>query len=475
MATRYPRKGKGTKWTTKELEGISADWKGDTLNDGGSLYGEVRANREGTVSIVFNYMYKSEGKLHKYYCGSFPNASIKSIRQERDAAKAILQTGLNPNDKKRTDRIKAQQEATEYLAQEERRQVENLTLDDLFTAWTTEASGVKRKDGNEAIKRSYAKHLQPRLGSRVVRDITDNDLLETLRIIKDNAKADNPQRALNRTVEAVYKDLRQMFLWAEKRKPWRGLMAEGNPALMVTPAQVKGLQDSTYIAHRERVLLREEIAELARILGMDAETYAPGTGDRVPLHYRGQCAVWICLGTLCRIGELLMARWEHVDFGRGEWFIPAEHTKTQEAYRVALSPFVLSQFRHLHAVTGEYAHCFPSRDGRSHVGLNTLTKTIGDKQMRFMQKRKSVSQRTCNNALVLSEGANGKWTLHDLRRTGATMMQMMGVSVDIINRCQNHAARWDNKVSQNYLHYDYAKEKAEAWMLWGQAIEEMLG
>ena len=46
-----------------------------------------------------------------------------------------------------------------------------------------------------------------------------------------------------------------------------------------------------------------------------------------PFLQQNQLALWICLGTLCRIGELLMAKWAHVDLERGEWFIPKENVK----------------------------------------------------------------------------------------------------------------------------------------------------
>jgi integrase len=59
-----------------------------------------------------------------------------------------------------------------------------------------------------------------------------------------------------------------------------------------------------------------------------------------------------------------------------------------------------------------------------------------------------------------------------MRRTGATMMQGLGIPLDIIDRCQNHVMK--GKVRRHYLHHDYAKEKAEAWRLLGDRIEAIL-
>ncbi|WP_143067902.1 hypothetical protein [Duganella sp. CF517] len=41
-----------------------------------------------------------------------------------------------------------------------------------------------------------------------------------------------------------------------------------------------------------------------------------------PLERTTQCGIWIMLSTLCRVGEMSMARWEHVDLAASEWFLP---------------------------------------------------------------------------------------------------------------------------------------------------------
>jgi hypothetical protein len=74
---------------------------------------------------------------------------------------------------------------------------------------------------------------------------------------------------------------------------------------------------------------------------------------------------------------------------------------------------------------------------------------------------------------VLANGERGVWTLHDLRRTGGTLMQAMGVPLDVIDRCQNHKLPGP-KVRRHYLHHDYASEKRDAWNRLGQHLEAML-
>lgn len=177
-----------------------------------------------------------------------------------------------------------------------------------------------------------------------------------------------------------------------------------------------------------------------------------------------------------------MARWEHVNLDTAEWLVPAENTKTKTEWRVYLSDFALRQFKALHELTGETEWCFPARsigqqrDGAppasTHVCVKSVSKQIGDRQMEF-KNRKPLKHRRHDNALVLSEGKNGEWTPHDLRRTAATMMQALRVSPDVIDRCQNHVLA-GSKVRRHYLHHDYAEEKREAWRLLGERIEVIL-
>ncbi len=123
--------------------------------------------------------------------------------------------------------------------------------------------------------------------------------------------------------------------------------------------------------------------------------------------------------------------------------------------------------------TGHTPFFFPSKDEKSHVDTKTVSKLIGDRQCRFKNRSKPLAGRHHDDSLVLSKGTKDEWTPHDLRRTGATMMQELGVTLEIIDRCQNHLLG-GSKVRRHYLHHDYAKEKTEAWYLLGERIESIL-
>lgn len=107
-----------------------------------------------------------------------------------------------------------------------------------------------------------------------------------------------------------------------------------------------------------------------------------------------------------------------------------------------------------------------------HIDVKTVSKQVGDRQMRF-KNRKPLKNRRNDDTLVLSKGENGEWTPHGLRRTAATMMQALGVSLDVIDRCQNHVMP-GSKVRRHYLHHDYADEKHEAWRKLGERLDAAL-
>lgn len=462
---RYPKTGKGTRWTAKELQAIPETWLGDTLSDSEGLAGEIRVSQDG-VSVRWRYAYRWEGKLRWFQCGTFPQHSMGAIRAKRDYAKAQIAKGVNPSDQQQAEKIERQSAVEAVLQAEHDRKKHNLTISDLFKAWVSD--GVARKDGNANLVRSFTKDVLPVIGQQPVKDLTEHDLRKVYKTVLE--------RGVERTVVALANDMGQMLRWAEKRQPWRALLIEGNPSDLV---EIKKMLSHDYTEQRDRILSADEIRELQdRFAEMEtAYTLAPNKYEiERPLAQSTQCALWVCLATMCRIGELLMARWDHVNLVSGEWFIPSENTKAHRGKKqdqtIFLSPFALRQFERLKEISGGTDWVFPATNNKSHVSVKTVSKQIGDRQFQF-KSRKDLAKRVNSNSLVLGEGKNGEWTPHDLRRTGATTMQSLGIPLEIIDRCQNHILA-GSKVRRHYMHYDYAKEKREAWAKLGERIEQIL-
>ena len=141
-----------------------------------------------------------------------------------------------------------------------------------------------------------------------------------------------------------------------------------------------------------------------------------------------ESALWIMLSTLCRLGETLKAAWKDVDLSKGEWRLPAANTKTKVAMVVFLPPFARRLFEELHKLTGHTQWCFPARPKvrvqeraapiLSHVYENSVSKQVGARQVRFMERDGFLDRRKHDDSLVLSNGEWGKWTPHDMRRPG---------------------------------------------------------
>jgi len=459
--TRYPKSGK---WTVRELNAIGQDWLKDTLNDGEGLFGEVRPGEP--ISIVWKYAFRWQGKLCWHYCGTFPNAPMAKIRETRDIAKKALARGINPNEGREAEKVENRKKVEAVLAADAAEKQSNLTVADLFEAWLRD--GVARKDGNKGLQMRFAKDVLPDLGGLPLKLLSETHLRDIYRKVLG--------RGVQRTVVDLAAAIRQMLSWAEKRQPWRALLIEGNPAQLV---DVKLLLDHDYTEERVRVLSAEEIRELDQILKNTALAYenAPKkAGVERPLLPETQLALWISLSTLCRIGELLCAEWDHVNFETREWFIPAENTKghrlKKQSLTVFLSDYSLQKFKELRALTGHTRWLFPSPGETGHLNQKAISKQVGDRQIMF-KHRKQLSKRVFSDSLVLSNGRAGEWVVHDMRRTGATLMQSLGVSLDVIDRCQNHILA-GSRVRRHYLHYDYQNEKRDAWQRLGERLSEIL-
>ena len=468
---RYPSAGKGNNWTALELKSIPIAWKGDGISDGGGLTGEVRVTSSNSVTVPFRFAFKLNGKVCWHYCGIYPQDNMATIRKVRDDARVSVKAGIDPRAKKLADKIIAQNEIDATIADEKQKLIDaeiertkNLSFQDLYGAWIKD--GVSRSDENKYIAQSFNKHALPSLGKVYVRDLTEHDLRDLYRkIVLGGTVA---------TAVELSKDIGQMLRWAEKRKPWRALLIDGNPSELV---EIKKLVPKGYTKERKRMLSIDEIKKLKFIFDSTAQSYldAPSKyGTERPLKKEVQIAMWLCLSTICRIGELLMTEWKHVDFKERTWFIPAANTKGEQGAKtdqiVYLSDFSLDQFKQLQVLTGDASWAFPAIFKDGHVCVKSASKQIGDRQVQFKKRSKKLADRVENNSLVLS--GDEEWTPHDLRRTGATLMQQLKVHRDVINLCQNHVI--GSKVDRVYLLDEYADEKREAWQKLGDRLEAIL-
>lgn len=323
----------------------------------------------------------------------------------------------------------------EHLQQQTPRADDELTVRDLFNAWVEE--GVQRKDGNAELVRSFAADVLPQAGRLPLRDFDEAAARALLlRVL---------ERGTRRTAEVVRNNLAQMLTWANKRQPWRRLLAEGDPvadidvALLAKPAAV-----AAGPSRSPRALSAKEIRDLDQALRNDPRRHKRPGGVRnaePPLEPRNQHALWLLLATLCRVSDLYAASWEHVDLARRCWHIPADAGTQRDAQEIHLSDFALTHFEALRALTGRGEWCFPALHVNGHVDPKALNKQVSDRQACFRldragDPRAPLKNRRSDDTLVLCDARHGPWRPHDLRRTGALLMAKMGVPRTVLDYCQ---------------------------------------
>ncbi|MES2260555.1 MAG: tyrosine-type recombinase/integrase [Pseudomonadota bacterium] len=464
----------------------------ETLTDGNGLYLRFRRGQAGGLSRMWMYTYKvgtrssyvtlgehngslSDFDIELYHLPSGTRLTLETARRIAAELTDWRKRGIDPKGFRQSEEARQEETqaalAQQIAADEAKQAEERKNVQDLFDSWI--ADGVRRKDGNAELKRQFEASVLPRIGSIPVKDLTEHDLRAVLRALVE--------RGVNRSAVIARNNLTQMFAWGRKRQPWRKLLVEGDPMELIEIEKIVA-PDYDMATFRDRVLSDAEITELHDILLRRQAEYDAAPNKRVvpqPLEPMTQCAIWIMLSTLTRVGETSMARWEHVNLEAGEWFIPKANVKGNFSdLTIYFSAFTLEQFKRLDTLTGHTAWCFPSRNEDSHIDVKSFTKQIGDRQSMFRRNkdgtpRAPLKNRVHDNTLMLAGGATGPWTSHDLRRTGATIMQRLGVTLEVIDRCQNHVLG-GSKVRRHYLHHDYANEKREAWSLLGKYLSTLI-
>lgn len=459
------------KLTVRGIENAKPKDKPYKLMDGDGL--QLRVATDNTKTWLVRYAIlgvERQYRLPRKYRDSSGegHCSLQDAREEAAKIRALARQGIDYQVQlQQVAQSEVQRLTDEALVQ----RTEGLTVKNMFDAWMKD--GVRRKDGNAELLRSFNADVLPQIGAKPIKDITEHDLRDLLRRLVG--------RGVNRAAVVMRNNLKQMFAWAEKRQPWRKLLIDGDPMDLI---EIEKIVSPAYDLsnQRDRILSSDEIKELQQIYrNMQAE-YDSAVNKRTanhPIDPVVQCATWIMLSTMSRVGEMSMARWEHINFDTGTWFIPKENVKGNLGdFDIFLSAFSLQQFRKLFKLTGHTDWCFPARNKEGNVCVKSMSKQIGDRQSKFKKgadgkPRRPMKNRRHDNTLVLGDGQNGAWTPHDLRRTGATLMQSMGVSLEIIDRCQNHVLP-GSKVRRHYLLHDYANEKREAWSLLGERLTQIL-
>ncbi|SDU04776.1 Integrase [Pseudomonas pohangensis] len=378
------------------------------------------ADDDGTMTL-------SDARQRAMELASIHKSGIKNVREHLEAIEAD-RIAAREAEQARLAADKAEAEA------EQRRQEARKSVTQLFEHWA-KVDLAKHKDGGAAVRRMFERNVLPIIGNLAVADVKKGHITEVTDALLS--------RGVNRTAKQVFSLVRQMFRFAVDRD-----LIDADPSASIRKAKIGGKD-----VERDRVLSEAEIRQLFKQMP-DAR-----------LLITTEAAAWLALSTCCRIGELMAARWEHVDLEQGTWLIPAEHSKNGKPHTVTLSTFAAAQFKRVEAITGKSTWCYPNTDNTGPVCPKTVTKQLGDRQRQ--PSKGTMSRRSAHAQALLLPG--GKWTPHDLRRTGATMMTALGVLPEVAERCLNHTE--ENRIKRTYQRHSYAAEMAEAWQRLGTRLE----
>ena len=425
------------KITTKALEALKPSDHGKRLPDGDRMFGIVRAvkNDPEAVSVDFQWRYNFSGKVGQVRIGVWPKNALKAIREKRDTLKVKITLGIDPMAEREANRLKKQADQIEAKRTQITRLQElaakdaRMTVRGLFDLWQRTDLKKRQDRGSEAL-RAFEADVFPIIGDVAAADVTKAHIQ---RIIDTMLT-----RGVKRMTERVFSDLRQLFGFAIDRD-YIGV----DPTARIKKHKIGGSVE------RDRVLSEAELIEFFKRL--------PVSG----LVESSQCALTIQLSTITRIGEVLGARWEHVDFERHTWTLP--ETKNGKRHTVHLNDLALRQFEALRQHTGLTEWAFPASRLNGPVCPKTVTKQVADRQRGDGEPMSGRSKQTDSLALV-----GGQWRPHDLRRTGATLMAELGVLPDVIEKCLNHTEQ--TKVKRIYQRAQYETPMREAWQRLGDRL-----
>ena len=424
------------KLTDTQCKKAKADDKDVFLSDSAGLYLRVRPG--GASSKVWLWRFKSPvtNSTRWLDMGTYPVISLAEAREKVVFLAAKRRLGIDPIEEKKQADEEAKAEA-DRLRMEAAAVAARMTVRALFEKWERlELKG--RKDKGAEARRSFEKDVFPCIGDVAAEDVKRSMIAECLDRVVERG---SPVLARN-----LLGDLRQMFGFAIKRE-----YVENDPT-----SHLKR-DDFGKKTERDRVLSDDEVKKLVDIL--------PKAG----LLEASVAAVWIMLSTCCRVGEISRAQWADVDLEAGTWRIPPDNSKNGKEHTVFLSEFAKAYFLTLRKLATDElgkvsAWAIPASHKDGHVCLKSLAKQIGDRQRGEGVPMKNRSKLT--DALILPRG---KWTPHDLRRTGATLMGSLGVRPDVIEKCLNHVEQ--NALVRIYQRQSLEAEQREAWRLLGERLE----
>jgi integrase len=162
----------------------------------------------------------------------------------------------------------------------------------------------------------------------------------------------------------------------------------------------------------------------------------------------------LILLTMVRKSELLDAVWDEVDFENAVWTVPKERMKRSKAHNVYLCQQSLDIMIALKTCAGNSRYLLPSRyDADAPMSRAT-----------FNRITYAIVGRAKKAGLPLEP-----FTVHDLRRTGSTLLNELGFNSDWIEKCLAHE---DGRSSRGvYNKAEYEQQRRHMLQEWADMVD----
>jgi integrase len=346
---------------------------------------------KGTVS--FRLDYRLNGRRETVTLGQYGSEGLSLARAREkciDARRAIGE-GKSPAIEKQ---------------REKRRLREAKSFGEFGEKWLTAAPMA---DSTRAMRRSiFERELLPVWRNRLLPEISPDDLRAHCAKIVDRGA---PATAIH--VRDIFKQIYGFaILHGEKVV---------NPAEEVGPASI-----ATFVP-KDRALSPAEIRVMLKQL------------ERVATLPTIRLGMRLFLLTMVRKSELQDAVWDEVDFENAVWSIPKERMKRAKAHNVYLSRQSLDIMIALKTCAGNSRYLLPSRyDADAPMSRAT-----------FNRITYAVVEQAKAEGLPLEP-----FTVHDLRRTGSTLLNELGFNRDWIEKCLAHEEGRSSRGVYNKAEYE---------------------
>jgi len=259
--------------------------------------------------------YRFDGREKRLSLGVYPDVSLKTARDRRDAARKLLADGIDPSENR-----KAQKSARADRAAN--------SFEVVAREWFAKYSTTWAANHGDRIIRRFERDIFPWIGGRPIAEITAPELLTVVRRIESRGALETAHRALA--------NCGQVFRYAIATG-----RAERDPS-----GDLRGALPPVKGEHFAATTEPKRVAEILQ--AMD--------GYEGTLTVR--CALRLAPLVFVRPGELRKAEWAEIDLDAAEWRYTV--TKTNTPHIVPLSRQAVEILRELQALTGRGRFVFPS-------------------------------------------------------------------------------------------------------------------